>query len=72
MRRVFWLGVLLSGAATASFATSITNGTFDIAGTIFVMGSGRVTTPEPGTVPFLLLGAGMICLATFLRRMSNR
>jgi hypothetical protein len=33
--------------------------------------SGQITlvAPEPGTMPFLLLGAGMIACATFLRRL---
>jgi hypothetical protein len=43
--RIFLLGALLSASATASFASMITNGTFSIAGTIYVTGTGGVTTP---------------------------
>jgi hypothetical protein len=43
--KILLIGALLSVFATASFASMITNGTFSIAGTIFVTGSGGVTTP---------------------------
>jgi hypothetical protein len=54
--KVLLLGAVLSGLATASFASTITNGTFSIAGTIFVTGPGPVTTPA-GTCP-----AGIVCI----------
>jgi hypothetical protein len=43
--RILLIGALLSVSATASFASMITNGTFSIAGTIFVTASTGVTTP---------------------------
>jgi hypothetical protein len=43
------LGALLSIFATASFAITITNGTFSIAGTIYVTGAGGVTIPGVGS-----------------------
>jgi hypothetical protein len=43
--RIILFGALLSGLATASFASTITNGTFSIAGTVYVTGSGGVSTP---------------------------
>jgi len=52
-KRIFLLGTLLSIYATASFASIITNGTFSIAGTIFVTGVagvGGIVTPA-GTCP---------------------
>jgi hypothetical protein len=43
--RILLLGATLSIFTTASFASIITNGTFSIAGTIFVTGVGPITTP---------------------------
>jgi hypothetical protein len=43
--KIFLIGAALSGLATASFASTITNGTFSIAGTVFLTGPGGVTTP---------------------------
>jgi len=54
--RILVLGALLSGFATASFASIITNGTFSIAGTIFVTANTGVTTPA-GVCP-----AGISCI----------
>jgi PEP-CTERM motif len=54
--RVLLIGALSSAFATASFASMITNGTFSIAGTIFVTGAGGVTTPA-GVCP-----SGVSCI----------
>jgi hypothetical protein len=43
-RSISVIGVML-GLASGSFASMITNGTFDIAGTIYVTGAGGVVTP---------------------------
>jgi len=48
--------LLVSGLATASYAGVITNGTFNIAGEIYVTGAGGVTTPA-GVCP-----AGIQCI----------
>jgi hypothetical protein len=55
-KMILLLVILLSISATASFASMITNGTFSIAGTIFVTGPGGVTTPA-GVCP-----AGFQCI----------
>jgi len=54
-RSIAIIGVVL-GMTSASFASMITNGSFDIAGTIFVTGNGGVVTPA-GTCP-----AGTACI----------
>lgn len=54
--KILLLGAVLSGLATASFASTITNGTFSIAGTIYVTGPGGVNTPA-GTC-----SAGFVCI----------
>lgn len=43
--RIFLFSVMLSVLATASHASMITNGTFSIAGSVFVTGTGGITTP---------------------------
>lgn len=52
----FLLGMLLPLSATTSFADMITNGSFGIAGTMFVTDTGGVSTPA-GVCP-----AGLECL----------
>jgi hypothetical protein len=48
---IFLLGVLLSALAIPSNAVMITQGTFSIAGTIYVTGPGGVTIPGVGSCP---------------------
>jgi hypothetical protein len=49
--RILLLGATLSIFTTASFASIITNGTFSIAGTIYVTGSGGINIPGVGVCP---------------------
>jgi hypothetical protein len=56
--RLFLLGAMLSIFTTASFASMIiTNGTFTVAGTIYVTGPGGVTIPGVGSC-----AAGFQCI----------
>jgi hypothetical protein len=56
--KIFALGALVSLCATCLNASIITTATFSIA--------------EPGTLPFLCLGGGMIACGILLRRISRR
>jgi hypothetical protein len=50
-KRILLLGVMLSGLSPAAFGIIITNGTFNIAGQIYVTGAGGVTVPGVGVCP---------------------
>jgi hypothetical protein len=59
-------------AGISSIFISNSSGGIEVDDLQFVLGPGTTTTPEPGTLPLLVFGAGLVVAGVYRRRSTQR